>query len=157
MRRCKLKKKKAFFAAPFETYLNPETGVIEDKRKEFIDELVSFLESKGYDVHNAHQRENYGKDWMEPDECTPIDFEKIIDSELLVAVPGNPASGGVHIEIGWASALSKYSVIDTKIILLLKEDGIYSNLVQGLGTVGKVNYVHYNTLNDCKSKLEPLL
>lgn len=65
---------------------------------------------------------------MPPHQCTYLDFEGIKESDVIVAYPGSPISGGVHIELGWASALNK------PIVLLLKKDEEYSPLIIGLHT-----------------------
>ena len=144
-------KKKAFLAAPFDSYMNLATGRMYDDKIEFIDTLIHYLESKGYVVENSHKREKYGEEWMEPELCTPLDLQKIKESNVVVAIPGNPASGGVHIEAGWASLL------DTRIIMLLEHGKRDSNLVLGLAIVGNVDYVRYKTIDDCLVKLDDLL
>jgi len=44
--------------------------------------LAELLLSKGYEVHNAHEREEWGKDWYTPEQCTPLDLEKIKNSDV---------------------------------------------------------------------------
>ena len=58
-------------------------------------------------------------------------------SDLLIAIPGNPPSGGEHIEIGHATAQEK------PIIQFRKENGEYTPLLDGLGTKTKVAYLCY--------------
>lgn len=86
-------------------------------------------------MHNAHRREGWGARFMEPEECTRIDYDEIASSDLIVAMPGSPASPGTHIELGWASALGK------PLILLLEPDAEYAFLVRGLHTITRVAYV----------------
>ncbi len=143
--------KSAFLGAPFADYLDSRTGVLKEEKRAFITQIMAVLEKNGYQIENAHAREGWGKDWMPPETCTPIDYLAIKSSDLFIAIPGNPPSGGVHIELGWASAL------ETNIVLLLEEGKNYSNLVLGLGTVGKVAYVQYRTQDDCLQKLDDLL
>ncbi|MBS3116417.1 methyltransferase domain-containing protein [Candidatus Woesearchaeota archaeon] len=142
------KRDKIFLAAPFHDYMNGESGRMNQKHIELVTKVLDYLRSKGYEVHNAHEREKWGEDWYSPEQCTPIDLEKIKDSSILVAFPGNPPSGGVHIELGWASALEK------RIILLLEESGTYSNLVLGLNTVSRVQTVRYKNIDDVLPQLE---
>lgn len=131
--------------------MDHQNRVMYDNRVQQIIALTDLLRSKGYEVHNAHEREHWGRDWYDPDVCTPLDFQQIRESDILVAMPGNPPSGGVHIEIGWATALDK------RVVLLLECNNIYSNLVVGLGNIGKVDYVRYETLEECLRKLDELL
>ncbi len=144
-------KKKVFLGAPFADYLNPETGRLYNDKKTMLTRLISYLEQKDYVVENSHERENWGTAWMPPEECTPLDYEQIKISDIFIAIPGNPPSGGVHIELGWASALG------TRVILLLQDGKSYSNLILGLGEIGKVDYIHYNTIDDCLEKMNHIL
>lgn len=57
------------------------------------------------------------------------------ESDVILAFPGNPISGGVHIELGWASALHK------KIYIFLEKTANYSPLITGLKTVTDVELV----------------
>jgi len=144
-------KKKAFLGAPFADYVNPDTGRLYDDKQVILTRLINYLEQKGYVVENSHVREDWGTAWMPPEVCTPLDYEQIKESDVFVALPGNPPSGGVHIELGWAS------VLDTRVVMLLEEGKNYSNLVLGLGKVGKVDYVQYKTLDECIEKLDKVL
>ncbi len=131
--------------------MDEESGRMKQEKIELIARVLDYLRSKGYEVHNAHEREQWGEDWYCPEQCTPLDLEKIKDSSILVAFPGNPPSGGVHIELGWASALEK------RIILLLEENGTYSNLVLGLNTVSPVQTIRYKNVDDAIPQLEVCL
>ncbi|MFH1917083.1 MAG: nucleoside 2-deoxyribosyltransferase [Nanoarchaeota archaeon] len=137
----------AFIAAPFASYMNPETSQVHDEKKRNLEDLIKVVQDCGYQVRNAHYREEWGAKWMDPEICTPLDYEDIKASLVLIAIPGNPASGGVHIELGWASALNK------RIILLLENNKHYSNLVEGLGTVTNVSYIWFDDFHDGLSKL----
>lgn len=144
-------KKKVFLGAPFADYVNPATGRLYDNKQSFLKKLIKYLEQKGYIVQNSHVRESWGIDWMPPEVCTHLDYEQIKEADAFVAIPGNPPSGGVHIELGWASALG------TRVIILLEQGKNYSNLVLGLDKVGKVDYINYKTLDECLGKMDKLL
>ena len=137
---------KIFVAAPFES--NLKNGLLDKEKREFIQKIIGLLEEQGHKIYNAHRREAYGAKWMSANECTPLDFEQISKSKVLIAIPGK--SGGVHIELGWASAMSK------RIILLLEAGIQYSNLVIGLNKVTSVEVIKYNTtegaIQDLKQK-----
>lgn len=144
--------KKLFLAAPFKNLMNMETATLEKGTQNFLIRLIDFFESRGYEVHNAHKREQWGQKFMPPEQCTKIDFDEIEKCDLFVALPGIPASPGTHIEIGWASAMQK------NMILLLDHDlEQYAYLVRGLHTVCPVDYVTYHTEEDCIQQLEQLL
>ncbi|UTR14032.1 DUF4406 domain-containing protein [Salipaludibacillus sp. LMS25] len=144
--------KKIFLAAPFKSLVDKKTSVLEDDMKKRLIELITYLENSGYEVHNAHKRELWGKEFMTPEQCTKIDYEEIASCDIFIAFPGLPASPGTHIEIGWASALNK------KIILLLLE-GLenYAYLVRGLHTVSHVDYIVYSEEDHYMDKVDTIL
>ena len=74
-------------------------------------------------VFLAHYREKWGKDLMCADECTMDDYREMKLSDYVIAFPGKPISGGVHIELGWASSMKK------NILLMLDKEEKYSPLV----------------------------
>ncbi|WP_046722055.1 nucleoside 2-deoxyribosyltransferase, partial [Heyndrickxia coagulans] len=136
-------KQKIFLAAPFKKVMDPQTSLLEDNIKRQIEKLISVLEEKGYSVHNAHKREEWGNKFMGPNECTKVDYEEIKKCDIFIAFPGIPASPGTHIEIGWASAFNK------KIILLLLEsEENYAYLIRGLSVVSNVQYIVYQNEED---------
>ncbi|RSL30602.1 nucleoside 2-deoxyribosyltransferase [Salibacterium salarium] len=143
--------RKIFLAGPFKRLVNSETGAMDNNEKQKLLNLIDFFERRGLSVHNAHKREDWGKNFMSPEECTETDYKEISSCDLFVAFPGSPASPGTHIEIGWASALKK------PIILLLEQDKDYAFLIQGLEKVANVTYVRFNQEKDYVSKLEEYL
>ncbi|WP_372411344.1 nucleoside 2-deoxyribosyltransferase [Streptomyces luteireticuli] len=126
-----------FLAGPFLGLLDPETGEMPEQERAPFDLLIKHFESQGVSVHNAHRREAWGAALMQPEECTRLDQEEIRRADVLVALPGSPASPGTHIEVGWASAFGK------PIVLLLERGRDYTFLVRGLHTVATVEYVMY--------------
>ena len=130
--------KKVFLAAPFKALVDEKTGELCVHMKRHLTGIISRLSDLGMDVHNAHQREGWGKEFMTPEECTEIDYNEISSCDYFIAFPGAPASPGTHIEIGWASALGK------KIILLLENEKTYAFLISGLRTVGDVDYIYFD-------------
>jgi nucleoside 2-deoxyribosyltransferase len=125
----------AFLAGPFKGIMDAETGMIRAFERRRFEALIGHMEARGYIVDNAHRRESWGANFMAPQDCTRLDYENIRDCDLFVAFPGDPASPGTHIEIGWASALRK------PMILLLEEGHTYAFLVKGLHVVSPVSYV----------------
>lgn len=125
----------AFLAGPFNALVDPATRTMHRYERARYEALIGHLERRGYTVYNAHRREGWGADFLEPDECTRLDFEEIRRADLFIALPGAPPSPGTHIEIGWASALDK------PIMLLLEEGQPYAFLVRGLHAVARVTTV----------------
>jgi nucleoside 2-deoxyribosyltransferase len=128
-----------FLAGPFKALVDPETGNMRDFERMRYESLIGYLEQRGYTVHNAHKREDWGANFLEPEECTRLDWEEIDECDLFVAFPGHPASPGTHIEIGWASARRK------PMLLLLGAGDTYAFLVRGLHVVADVTYVEMPT------------
>lgn len=116
-----------------------------------IEALQRTVSRQGWDVENAHAREGWGLEWMSPDVCTPLDFEAVTTADLLLAVPGCPPSGGVHIEIGWATASG------VPVLLLLDERAEYSHLVRGLHTVARVHTIWYQSISVACTQLSEWL
>jgi hypothetical protein len=131
---------KIFIAFSFTQLIDDTTGILKNNVREFLVEIRNELICNGHDVFLAHYREDWGEKLMGPLECTPKDFDEMRNTELVIAFPGSPISGGVHIELGWASALGK------KIILMLDKNQIYSPLVEGLMTITKVETYQYEAL-----------
>lgn len=128
---------RVFLAFPFSSIVNTETGRIDEKEFNYLSTIRNDIIANNYEVFLAHYREEWGKKLMTPDVCTPLDFAEMEKTDLVLAFPGEPASGGVHIEIGWASAMKK------KVVLFLKKGFDYSPLILGLGKVTDSKIVYY--------------
>lgn len=115
--------RKMFLIGPFKALVDADTHVMGDAAIDKYTSIIDFFETQGWDVHCAHRREHWGREFMEPSECTRIDYTEIAACDVFVAFPGAPASPGTHIEIGWASAWNK------PIVLLLDEGAEYAFLV----------------------------
>jgi hypothetical protein len=133
--------RRLFLGGPFKSLVDARTGVMSATDRARILNLIERFEHAGYTVHNAHRREGWGADFLSPEECTRLDFTEIRGCDVFVAYPGDPASPGTHIEIGWAAAFGK------PIILLLEEGASYAFLVRGLHAVADVTYVRYSRVD----------
>ncbi|KAA8362369.1 nucleoside 2-deoxyribosyltransferase [Leuconostoc carnosum] len=137
---------RVFLAAPFKQLLN-QKNVVDSENTQVLQTIIQLLENKHFIVDNAHKRENWGAEMMTPSQCTTADYFAIKQCQYFIAFPGNPASPGTHIELGWASAFNK------KMILLLKVGVDYAYLVKGLGAIADVEYLYYQDLADCVQKI----
>jgi len=137
-----------FLGAPFTKHLKKSNGQFHKTKKETIEKIFELLTTLGHDVRNAHVREEFGNKLLDPETCTKLDLEEIKKCDLFVAMPGNPASGGVHVELGWASALNK------EILLLLKENSHYSPLVTGLHKVSKAKIIYFKNQADLLDRIK---
>lgn len=129
---------RVFLAYPF-TQLLDSNGLLKGESKEFILSSIKQIEQRGHSVFSAQRREDFGEALMTPEIATELDFNEMKNADLVVAFPGQfPISGGVHVELGWASALQK------QIILFIHKDERYSPMVDGLHTVTSVTYVEFD-------------
>lgn len=128
---------KVFFAIPY-SQLCDEKYEVKKEYREFLEKLIKKTKELGCDYFLAHERENWGKEYSSAEESTEIDFNTIINSDLVCVIPGVPHSGGVHVEIGWASSNGR------KMKIFLKKDYNYSPMVTGLHKITDVEYFYYD-------------
>lgn len=132
------KVKKVFLATPIQFLL--ESGSAFNKPAEDgLKAILHSLRSEGkYEVFCAIERECWGAAIMPGEECTLLDYEGLVEADVVLAFPCH--SYGVHIELGWASSLKKpiIACIGSKV-------GIKTSLVEGLSTITKAKIVNYDS------------
>ncbi|MFA6268525.1 MAG: nucleoside 2-deoxyribosyltransferase [archaeon] len=138
-----------FLGAPFSSHLG-KTG-FDNELKWTIETIILSLQKKGHVVKSAHVREKFGEQLMTPDVCTPLDLNEIKECDLFVAIPHNPPSGGVHIELGWASAINK------NIIVCIQKKGVYSPLIHGLDKVSNTKKIIYDNYPELIDKINAII
>jgi nucleoside 2-deoxyribosyltransferase len=124
-----------YLAAPFGQWLESETGLISAKRQEILSGLRESLIAEGANVYSPHYNEGWGRNWLSPDESVHADFRAIQQADGLVAIIGAPASIGVAIEVGWASALGIYTLI------IISPHEPVAPLLHGLPSLGRCRKV----------------
>lgn len=127
-----------FMAFPFSDHIDKETGRVREDYVCFLSDVREKLIENGHEVFLSHFREEWGKQLMTPEECTKADLIEMYKSDLVIAFPGCPLSGGVHVEMGWASAFGK------KVNMFIRKGASYSPLIVGLHTVTDVEYYTYD-------------
>ncbi|MDD3048397.1 MAG: hypothetical protein PHQ89_00180 [Bacilli bacterium] len=125
---------KIFISCPFSGILDKNSGLVKKEYRFFFDTIINFLESNNIDYYLAIKREDFGKNYISAAEATISDFQGVQNCDILFVIPGNPISGGVHIELGWASAFNK------KIYIFLEKDAKYSPVLMGLNSLTNVTY-----------------
>ena len=125
---------KVFIAMPY-SQLCDENYMLKPKYKDFCIKLTNEIKNIGWEYFLAHERENWGKEYSSAEESTLIDFETIKNSDLIVSIPDT--SGGVHVELGWASANKKI------IKIFLNENKSYSPMVLGMNVLTDTEYFYY--------------
>lgn len=127
---------RVFLAAPYSQLVSPITGRVIGEWRERIESMRQDLIERGAMVFSAHHNEQWGLELLPPEECTPSDFHAMRLADVVCAVVGSPPSGGVNVELGWASAMSK------PILIILSTKGDHSPIVSGLGTIARVAYLN---------------
>lgn len=126
-----------FLATPY-SQLCDQNYKVKEEYKYFFKKLTNEIKNMGVNYFLAVERENYGKEYTSDKESTKIDFETIKRCDLLCAIPGISPSGGVHVELGWASANNK------EIEIFINRNAKYSPMVTGLSEIAHVNYNYYS-------------
>ncbi len=129
---------KIFISCPFSGIMDWNTRKIKKEYQDFFNELINYMEDHEIDYYLAIKREDMGKNYVSPEESTFNDYNGVKKSDVLFVIPGNPISGGVHIELGWASAMKK------KIHLFLEKDLKYSPVLNGLSSLTETVYHETN-------------
>ena len=128
---------KVFLAMPY-SQLCDNKYMVKEEYKKFFTSITNELKKINCEYFLAHEREKWGKSYTSAEESTVIDFETIKNADLVCIIPGVPNSGGVHVEIGWASANKR------KLKIFLKKDYHYSPMVTGIYSLTDTEYFYYN-------------
>ena len=132
-----MKKNSYFLAFPFSMFCEEDSDLLIPEAKKFFEELTDYFKDNNIFYYSAQEREAWGENYHTEEESTKFDYEAMKKCESIFCVPGNPYSGGTHIELGWASVLKK------NIILLLEKNTYYSPLVTGISCMTNVNVYYY--------------
>lgn len=128
---------RVFLACPITFHVDPITHQFDKTLKRVVSALKCELETRGHRVFLAVEEEEWGLHVATPEESVDRDHQELIESDVLISIPGNPPSGGCHVELGWASASGK------PILLLLAKHGRYSPLVLGLHRMTNVSTLYF--------------
>jgi nucleoside 2-deoxyribosyltransferase len=124
-----------FLAAPYSQWIDPTSGLVHRRWHSRLESLRRHLIQAGASVYSAHHNESWGACLFPPHRCTPLDFGAVKLADTVCAVLGRPVSGGVCVELGWASALGK------PILLIMEPETPCTPLITGLGTVAAVRQI----------------
>lgn len=128
---------KVFLAMPYSQLCDKVKYEVMAEYRGFFEKLTSNLRKNDIEYFLAHEREKWGKTYSSAEESTKIDFDTIKSVDLVCVIPGVPHSGGVHVEMGWASACGKQMKI------FLKKDYPYSPMVTGIHCLTDAEYYYY--------------
>lgn len=132
-----MKNNNYFLAFPFSAFCEKNKDILSNNAKDFFEKLTNLFKNNNLNYYSAHERESWGEKYNSDVESTKFDYEAIKKSNVVICAPGNPYSGGTHIELGWASVLKK------RIILLLEKDVYYSPLVTGISYMTNTEIYYY--------------
>ena len=107
-----------------------------------ISNLIEFLRQKGHTVVNALEREAWGENIYSPEDAIELDFQGVMEADVLVAIIGNPASPGVQMELGVASTHK------IPILCLYQTEQFVPYLVMGLNRLTPTHYIEYTSLEE---------
>lgn len=127
--------RRVFLAAPYSQWMDPSTGKVDSERRETLDRTRQAFLNAGAAVFSAHHNEEWGAGWLPAHECTPADFHAIRAADVVCAIVGAPQSGGVAVELGWASASGR------PVVVILTPDVPYTPMIHGIGTVTRAVFI----------------
>ncbi|HUW95480.1 MAG TPA: hypothetical protein VMW58_06805 [Anaerolineae bacterium] len=137
-----------YLATPIHDKLYPITPRPDPEFENSVKSILGFLRSEGHSVFLALEREEWGAAIMSGDVCTPKDRDEMQGADVVVAMVGNPPSGGVQYELGWATGDDDPEM--RKPVVLLLDDSIrdqYSSLVvPGTGALTNASCLYYEDL-----------
>lgn len=140
-----------FLAFPFTSYLTQDGDGkyhLQPQLRSLLLRIESALVQNGHTVFLSHQREEFGANLWEGTVCTPFDMLEMRRADCVIALPDK--SYGVHIELGWATAMGK------PVLLILDESQQFTSpLLQGLYCVGhtRIISVSQNWLSDAATQV----
>lgn len=88
--------RKMFLAGPFKALVDSDIHVMRGSDIDKYASIIDYFETRGWDVHCAHRREDWGRDFMEPSECTRIDYTEIAACDVFIAFPGSPGTRNTY-------------------------------------------------------------
>jgi nucleoside 2-deoxyribosyltransferase len=101
-----------FLAAPILKFLTAGPGgraSFDTEARRLLEALAAALQETGAELFLAHREEGFGESRPRAEVLTARDLDAMRQADLVVAWPSD--SYGVHIELGWASALGKPIIV----------------------------------------------
>lgn len=131
---------KIYLASPISKYVR---NGMDQGYTETIDKVYELLCEHG-ETYYPLKKEAYGEDKTtgSGDVCTKVDFDKVNESDLIVAFPED--SQGVSVEIGWASSSKK------NILIFIDKNYHQSELIRFIDTITPTKKVNIDTSNGYK-------
>lgn len=126
---------RVFLAAPYSQLMDFSIGMVQPLWHARLDLLRNALIERGAEVFSAHHNESWGSKWLGPQICTPVDYAAMVRSDAVCALVGDPPSDGVAVELGWASALAKPTLV------VHSPQSPPTPLILGLSTITRADHI----------------
>lgn len=110
---------KIFVATSYSSKVNYETGEVFAEYRDWLEGILTTLESTGHSVFCALRADGYKINDADPAMAFQLDMDNINTSDVLFAILTHKVSAGVQTEVGAAIALGKA-------VILAKEDDVKS-------------------------------
>lgn len=127
-----------FLASPFTQYLTRDADgshSLDPALRALLLRIESALTDAGHTLFMSQKREEFGAKLWSAQQCTPFDLLEMRWADCVVAIPDK--SYGVHVELGWATAMGK------PVLLVVDESAEFTSpLLQGLECVGLTRRVN---------------
>ncbi len=133
--------KRIYLASPISKYVR--SGM----NKDYTDTMNSVYELLCCygETYFPLKKEAYGEDKTagSGEVCTKVDFDKVNESDIIVAFPED--SQGVSVEIGWASSSGK------KLLVFIDKNYHQSELIRFIDTITPAVKINIDTSNGYKN------
>ena len=100
-----------FVAASYSSKVNYETGDVFPDYQEWLESVLSELESYGHSAYCSLREDHYRINDSDPAGAFKVDTAAIAQCEVFLALLDDHVSAGVQTEIGYALALRKKVVL----------------------------------------------
>ena len=139
--------KKIYLASPISKYVRK--GMDTDYT-EMLDLVYEELKMFGQTYYPL-KKEAYGEDKTtgSGEVCAKVDFDKVNESDIIVAFPED--SQGVSVEIGWASSAKK------NILIFIDKNYHQSELIRFIDKITPTKKIYIDTSNGYSHEKEKIL
>lgn len=146
-----------YFAAPYFNLAVPKGGSdygwTPDNYNKWLSEIIIAVESIGHTIYSPHRDDHkWGKVFPKIDDLMPGQYRKITEeSDMLLAYIGNPQSGGVCIEIGYAISHK------IPVVIIKKTDEKITSVAYGLNSIANCGIIEFRDDKDLVKSLKKRL
>lgn len=146
-----------YFAAPYTSFAVPKNGSdygwTPDNYNNWLDKIITSIESQGHMVYSPHRDDHkWGKVFPKIKDLVSVQYKNITErSDLLLAYIGEPQSGGVCIEIGYAISHK------IPVLIIKKIEEKITSVVCGLNSISICEMIEFESDEDLMEKLQKRL